>query len=86
MTSQIDLVMTNGPGTAIPICYSYYILSKLMLFNLQAKIIFVESFCRVEELSLTGKLLKPILDKFVVQWATLNNKYPNTRLFKDKII
>ena len=32
--SQVDLVLTNGPGTAIPICYSNFVLSKLLLFNL----------------------------------------------------
>ena len=66
MFTKIDLVMTNGPGTALPISYIYWIVSKLLLFNIKAKIIFVESFCRVTELSLTGKLIRPIVNKFVV--------------------
>ena len=65
---QLDLLLTNGPGTAVPICYIYWFVSKILVFNLNAKIIFVESFCRVTDLSLTGKLLRPILSKFVVQW------------------
>ena len=64
--SKIDLVLTNGPGTAVPLCYIYWFISKVLLFNLKAKIIFIESFCRVNSLSLTAKLLRPILSKFVV--------------------
>jgi len=32
------------------------------------RIIYVESFARVKSLSLSGKLLRPFVDKFVVQW------------------
>lgn len=32
------------------------------------KIVYVESFARVKSLSLTGKLLRPLVDTFVVQW------------------
>ena len=35
------------------------------------RIVFCESFCRVKHLSLTGKLLYPIADRFVVQWPEL---------------
>ena len=83
--SQIDLVMTNGPGTAVPICYIYWIISKVLLFNYKAKIIFVESFCRVYDYSLTGKLLSPILSKFVVQWKELHQP-GKTIHFEDKFI
>ena len=84
---SVDLVLTNGPGTAVPLCYCYWFVSKVLLFNLKAKIIFIESFCRVKTLSLTAKLLRPILSKFVVQWEELHKKYPNdSLLFKDKII
>ena len=85
--SKIDLVLTNGPGTAVPMCYCYWIISKAMLFNLKSKIVFIESFCRVNSLSLTAKLMRPILSKFVVQWEDLHRKYPTeTILFKEKII
>lgn len=55
--------MTNGPGTAVPLCYAHWALSKLLLWNTDAKILFIESFCRVTSLSLSGKLLYPIADK-----------------------
>jgi beta-1,4-N-acetylglucosaminyltransferase len=38
-------------------------------------LIFVESFCRVEELSLTGKILYQIVDRFIVQWPGLSEKH-----------
>ena len=60
------MVITNGPGTAIPICWSFWIFQRVLMFNSKAKILFIESFCRVEELSLTGKLLRPIADKMLV--------------------
>lgn len=66
----LDLVVTNGPGTALPICYIHFILTRVLLFNIKAKVLFIESFCRVQDLSLTAKLLLPILkimgQKFVV--------------------
>lgn len=34
------------------------------------RLIYVESFARIRTLSLTGKLLRPLVDRFVVQWAT----------------
>ena len=73
---RLDLVVTNGPGTALPICYIHFILSRILLFNLKGKVLFIESFCRVQDLSLTAKLLRPILkimgQKFVVQWPELH--------------
>ena len=62
----VHLVISNGPGTCLPILYAYFLVSKVLLFNVWAKIVFVESFCRVQELSLTAKLVKPICDVIVV--------------------
>ena len=76
----LDMVITNGPGTALPIVYAHVFVNKLLLFNFWCKFLFVESFCRVNELSLTGKLLLPLMkimpkSKFVVQWSQLAKKY-----------
>ena len=38
-----------------------------------------ESVARVKSLSLSGKLLYPIADKFMVQWPDLLAKYPRAR-------
>ena len=40
------------------------------------KIIYIESFARVDEASLTGKLMYPIADKFIVQWEEMLKLYP----------
>ncbi|NCN38932.1 MAG: UDP-N-acetylglucosamine--LPS N-acetylglucosamine transferase [Candidatus Aenigmarchaeota archaeon] len=64
-----DVIISTGAGVAIPICY----FGKLF----DAKIIFIESFCRTEEPSLTGKLVYPISDLFIYQWEKLKEFYPN---------
>lgn len=65
-----DLVLCNGPGTCIPVCFAAYIL-RLFKWIPQCKIVYVESFCRVKTLSLSGKILKHFVDMFVVQWEDL---------------
>jgi len=68
-----ELIICNGPGTCVPICYSAFLM-RLLGIN-EPTIIFVESFCRVKSLSITGKLLYPIADRFIVQWPELADKY-----------
>lgn len=67
---QPDIILCNGPGSCIPPCYVAFFL-KLFLINRQCKIIFVESYCRVKTISLSGMLLLFIADIFVVQWPEL---------------
>eukprot|EP00792_Barthelona_sp_PAP020_P012981 TRINITY_DN78_c0_g1_i1.p1 TRINITY_DN78_c0_g1~~TRINITY_DN78_c0_g1_i1.p1 ORF type:complete len:220 (+),score=44.75 TRINITY_DN78_c0_g1_i1:59-718(+) len=62
-----DVLFVNGPGTCLPIVVAAFVL-KFFGINRKVKIVFVESFCRVKTLSLTGILLYPIVDLFVVQW------------------
>lgn len=69
-----QLIISNGPGTAVPIIFAALILR--MLHLLTCKVIFVESFCRTQSLSLSGKILYPFVDKFVVHWESLIEKYP----------
>mmetsp|Transcript_7440 Transcript_7440/g.7323 ORF Transcript_7440/g.7323 Transcript_7440/m.7323 type:complete len:156 (+) Transcript_7440:139-606(+) len=72
-----DLIITNGPGTALPVCYSGYILKLLRISR--TKIVFIESFCRVRTLSLAGRLIYPITEKFYVQWEYLQRDNPKCR-------
>jgi len=74
-----DLVLVNGPGTCLPIAVSAFFF-RIVGMKPSAKIIFIESFCRVTSLSLTGKLLYPIADLFAVCWEKLHEKYPLTYL------
>jgi UDP-N-acetylglucosamine:LPS N-acetylglucosamine transferase len=57
------VIVSLGAEIAIPFFY----LGRLM----GIKTIFVESWCRVEDLSRTGWLVYPIADAFWVQWPQL---------------
>lgn len=71
------LLLCNGPGTCLPVAVA------TLLFRIlgvcQGNLVFVESFCRVESLSLTGRLLYPIADMFVVHWDELHAKFPRSQ-------
>ncbi|XP_062920677.1 UDP-N-acetylglucosamine transferase subunit ALG14 homolog isoform X1 [Mobula hypostoma] len=69
-----DVVLCNGPGTCVPPCISALLLG---IFGMKkVLILYVESICRVETLSLSGKILYCLSDYFFVQWPTLQKKYP----------
>ena len=72
-----DLVVTTGSEICLPIC----ILAKLF----GRKVVFVESLCRVESLSGTGRILYPFADLFLVQWPELTTRYSRAR-YEGKIV
>jgi len=53
----------------VPLCFAAFV-RRVFLFR-PCSIVFIESFCRVQSLSLSGLLLYPIVDQFVVQWPQL---------------
>lgn len=61
-------IVSFGAMCTVPVC----VIGKLM----GMKIIHVESFTRIRDLSLTGKIVYPFADLFVVQWKQLVQKYP----------
>jgi beta-1,4-N-acetylglucosaminyltransferase len=67
-----DLILCNGPGTCIPICLVGFLLK--VAFITDTRIVFIESFCRTETFSLTGKILVYFADNFLVQWPRLKQK------------
>ncbi|KAK6358873.1 UDP-N-acetylglucosamine transferase subunit [Orbilia brochopaga] len=68
-----DVVVCNGPATAVMLVYAVYIYK---FFGMcKTRVIYVESFARVTTLSLSGKLLLPVADRFLVQWPQLADKY-----------
>ncbi|XP_066548028.1 UDP-N-acetylglucosamine transferase subunit ALG14 isoform X2 [Amia ocellicauda] len=71
-----DLVLCNGPGTCVPLCVSALLLGILGLKKVL--IVYVESICRVETLSLSGRILYNLADYFFVQWSILKEKYPKS--------
>lgn len=64
-----DVLILNGPGTCFVLCAAVYVNK---FFGLPSpRLIYIESFARVQSLSLSGKLLQPLVDRFVVQWPQL---------------
>ena len=69
-----QLVLSTGAGVAVP----FIILAKVT----GIKTVFIESFTRVEELSLSARLVLPFLDVIYVQWEQLVAKYSKARLIR----
>uniref|UniRef100_A0A663MHN2 UDP-N-acetylglucosamine transferase subunit ALG14 n=1 Tax=Athene cunicularia TaxID=194338 RepID=A0A663MHN2_ATHCN len=69
-------ILCNGPGTCVPVCISALLLGLLGIKRVI--IVYVESICRVETLSLSGKILYYFSDYFIVQWPDLKKKYPKS--------
>lgn len=63
-----DVVVTTGAHTAVPICYIAKLFGK--------KVVFIESFAKTSTPTLSGKLVYPIADLFVVQWKEMEKHYP----------
>ncbi|XP_059530947.1 UDP-N-acetylglucosamine transferase subunit ALG14 homolog [Myotis daubentonii] len=78
-----DLVLCNGPGTCVPICAAAVLLGVLGVKRVT--VVYVESLCRAEHLSLTGRILRPFADYFLVQWPALKRKYP-TSVYLGRIV
>ena len=57
-----------GAMCTVPAC----IIGKLM----GIQVIYVESYTRLKDLSLTGRILYPFADLFLVQWQQRPRKYP----------
>jgi beta-1,4-N-acetylglucosaminyltransferase len=62
-----DVLISTGGGIAVPVSY----IAKL----LGARIVYVESFCRIKDPSLSGKAVYPISDLFLVQWPEMKPRY-----------
>lgn len=67
-----DLILCNGPGTCIPVCFVAFFLKLTGVKDI--RIVFVESFCRTRTFSLSGKIMTYFADNFIVQWPTLKKK------------
>ena len=63
-----DAVITTGALLSFPFC----VIAKI----LRIKVIYIESFARVVDGSITGKLVYRFADLFIVQWKSLKAVYP----------
>jgi len=67
-----EVIVTNGPGTAVIVVLALYIYKFFGMYGTsRTRMIYVESFARVRTLSLSGKLLLPLVHRFLVQWEGL---------------
>ena len=71
-----DLLLCNGPGTCIPLCFWCFVLKFFWIKDVN--IVYVESICRVKTLSLSALILYFIADHILVQWPQLQKAYPRT--------
>lgn len=63
-----DLLISSGAAVAVPFFY----LAKLM----GKKLVYIEVFDRINKSTLTGKIVYPITDLFIVQWEEMKKVYP----------
>ena len=63
-----DLIISSGAAVAVPFFY----LGKLF----GAKLVYIEVFDRIDKSTMTGKMVYPITDKFIVQWEEMKKVYP----------
>lgn len=63
-----DVIICTGAGATIPMCYVGKMFRK--------KIIFIESFAKMNSPTETGKMVYPIADLFIVQWEEMKKFYP----------
>lgn len=63
-----DLIISTGAAVAVPFFY----VGKL----LGSKTMYIEIFDRIDSPTLTGKLVYPITDRFIVQWEEMKKVYP----------
>lgn len=77
-----DIVLANGPATAVCMVFAARIIRAARCFMPTAtirerhypRIIYIESWARVKTLSLSGKIVLPFVDRFLVQWRGLKRR------------
>ena len=62
-----ELIISSGAAVSVPFFY----LGKLF----GAKLIYIEVFDRIDKPTLSGRLVYPITDKFIVQWEEQKQVY-----------
>lgn len=67
-----DIIVSTGAGVAVPFFY----VGKL----LGAKLIYIEVYDRIDSPTMTGKLVYPITDVFLLQWQEQKKFYPKGRV------
>lgn len=66
-----DVIISTGAGVAVPFLCLGRLLGK--------KTIYIESLTRIRDISLSGKLVYPVVDTLLVQWEELGKKYKKAK-------
>lgn len=69
-----NYIISTGALATFPICY----LGKKIF---KCKIVYIESFARVDNRSLTGKYMENVADLFLVQWPDMIKFYPKAEYY-----
>ncbi|KAF2210506.1 glycosyltransferase family 1 protein [Cercospora zeae-maydis SCOH1-5] len=73
-----DLILVNGPATGTILVFASLVLRFFEVWgcNWRGKMrtVYVESWARVKKLSLSGRLLELVADRFLVQWPQLERE------------
>ncbi len=72
-----DAIVSTGTHTAVPICFIGKIFNK--------KVVYIETYANITRKSLTGSIIYPISDLFIVQWKEMKKLYPNAICIEDSI-
>lgn len=64
-----DVIISSGATVAFTVCY-------IAKFLFGSKVLFIETGSRIIEPSLSGRLIYPIADMFIVQWKSMLKFYP----------
>ncbi|EET61734.1 oligosaccharide biosynthesis protein Alg14 like protein [Marvinbryantia formatexigens DSM 14469] len=63
-----DAIITTGAAVAIPMCIIGHFFKK--------KVIYIESYARMNSVNRSGKVIYRVADLFIVQWQELLRYYP----------
>ena len=67
LREEPDVIISTGAGVAIAMCWWGRIFGK--------KVIFIEDWCVVDKPSLSGRMVYPIANLFIIQWEQLQKYY-----------
>lgn len=68
-----SLIISSGAAVSVPFFY----IGKM----LGAKLIYIEVFDRIDKPTMSGKMVYPVADKFIVQWDEQKRVYPKALNF-----
>lgn len=65
-----DYIITTGAHTAGPMC----LIGKIF----GSRVIYIETFANINTKTITGRMLYPVADRFIVQWPSMKKIYKNS--------